>query len=62
MKKITFILFYLIFLGTLTLSAQSIIKTPAPPRPAGQTDVLGLRCDPIPTVRVGFIGIGQHVW
>jgi hypothetical protein len=31
-----------------------------PQRPAGQTDVLELRCDPIPVVRVGFIGIGQR--
>ena len=31
-----------------------------PPRPAGQTDVVGLRCDPIPVVRAAFIGIGQR--
>jgi len=31
-----------------------------PPRPAGQTDVIGLRCDPIPVVRVAFIGLGQR--
>ena len=28
------------------------------PRPNGQTDVIGLACDPIPIVRVAFIGIG----
>lgn len=31
-----------------------------PPRPAGQTDVVGLRCDPIPVVRIAFIGLGQR--
>ena len=31
-----------------------------PPRPAGQTDVVGLRCDPIPVVRAAFIGLGQR--
>ena len=29
-----------------------------PPRPKGQTDVIGLRYDPIPNVRVGVIGLG----
>ncbi|MDR0364844.1 MAG: Gfo/Idh/MocA family oxidoreductase [Bacteroidales bacterium] len=37
-----------------------MIKTEAPPRPEGQTDVLALRCDPISTVRVGFIGLGMR--
>ena len=31
-----------------------------PPRPAGQTDVIGLRCEPIPVVRVAFIGLGNR--
>ncbi|MDR1155496.1 MAG: Gfo/Idh/MocA family oxidoreductase [Bacteroidales bacterium] len=31
-----------------------------PSRPAGQSDVIGLRCDPIPTVRVAFIGLGMR--
>jgi len=31
---------------------------PEPARPEGQTDVLELRCDPIDTVRVAFIGVG----
>ena len=31
-----------------------------PPRPKGQTDVIGLRCDPVPTVRVAFIGLGNR--
>lgn len=41
-------------------SSVKMIKTPIPPRPTGQSDVLGLRCDPIPTVRVGFIGLGMR--
>ena len=31
-----------------------------PQRPAGQTNVLQLRCDPIPTVRIAFIGLGMR--
>jgi hypothetical protein len=31
---------------------------PEPPRPEGQTDVIELRCDPIDTVHVAFIGLG----
>jgi predicted dehydrogenase len=33
---------------------------PEPPRPEGQTDVLELRCDPIDTVRIAFIGVGSR--
>ncbi len=33
---------------------------PEPPRPAGQSDVIELRCDPIETVRVAFIGLGNR--
>jgi len=31
---------------------------PESPRPAGQTDVIELRCDPIDTVHIAFIGLG----
>lgn len=37
-----------------------MVKTPAPQRPAGQKDVLQLACEPIPTVRVAFIGLGMR--
>lgn len=37
-----------------------VIKTPVTERPAGQTDVLQLTTDPIPTVRVAFIGLGMR--
>ncbi|WP_239056713.1 MULTISPECIES: Gfo/Idh/MocA family oxidoreductase [unclassified Parabacteroides] len=40
--------------------AGQMIKTPVPVRPAGQTDVLKLKTDPIPTVRVAFIGLGMR--
>jgi len=33
---------------------------PEPPRPGGQTDVIELRCDPIDTVRIAFIGVGSR--
>ncbi len=31
---------------------------PEPPRPEGQSDVIELRCDPIDTVHVAFVGLG----
>jgi len=37
-----------------------VISNPTPKRPTGQQDVLQLRCDPIPTVRVAFIGLGMR--
>lgn len=37
-----------------------MISTPVPARAAGQTDVLALQTDPIPTVRVAFIGLGMR--
>jgi len=33
---------------------------PEPPRTEGQTDVIELRCDPIDTVRIAFIGLGNR--
>lgn len=40
--------------------AQTMIEFPEPARPVGQKDVIGLKCDPIPTVRVAFIGLGMR--
>ncbi len=37
-----------------------MVKFEAPERPVGQENVLQLRCDPIPTVRVAFIGLGSR--
>ena len=39
---------------------DNIIKTPVPERAAGQTDVVGLRTEPMDSVRVGFIGVGMR--
>lgn len=46
--------------GQQTSKPSSVISTPIPTRAAGQTDVLALQCDPIPTVRVAFIGLGMR--
>lgn len=37
-----------------------VIKTNVPERPAGQTDVLELKTEALPTVRVAFIGLGMR--
>ncbi|MDH8702685.1 putative dehydrogenase [Dysgonomonadaceae bacterium PH5-43] len=36
------------------------IPTPTPERPAGQTDVLQLTTEPMPTVRIAFVGLGMR--
>jgi hypothetical protein len=41
-------------------SAPQMITTPVPERPAGQSDLIGFAVDPIPVVRVGFIGLGMR--
>lgn len=38
--------------------AKELFKTPE--QSAGQKDVLELRCEPIDTVRIGFIGLGMR--
>ena len=39
---------------------SAMIEFPEPTRPAGQQDVLELRCDPIDTVRIAVIGLGMR--
>ena len=52
--------------GCNNFSGQCSVKQAAeaisaePVRPAGQTDVIGLRCDPLPVVRMAFIGVGSR--
>lgn len=46
--------------GASKTEESHIIKTVVPERPAGQKDVLALRHDPIPVVRIGFIGLGMR--
>ncbi len=41
-------------------NSGSIITTQTPLRPAGQQDVLLLATEPLPTVRVAFIGLGMR--
>lgn len=61
MRKLFIYLFACIFFAGCAQQEQTrLITLPIPDRAAGQTDVLALRCDPIPTVRVGFIGIGMR--
>ncbi len=40
--------------------APKMLRTPVLERPAGVEDVVGLRCAPLDTVRVGFIGLGMR--
>ena len=45
---------------TQNQQSDGIIRTEVPVRPAGQENVLGLRTDPMETVRVGFVGLGMR--
>lgn len=62
------LLLFLIALGacsnTETRNEETLFQAqelfPEPPRPEGQTDVIELRCDPIDTVRIAFIGVGSR--
>lgn len=38
----------------------NVIRTDVPPRPQGQESVLGLRTEPIETVRIGVVGLGMR--
>ncbi len=60
MKKFFLLLVASTIFNVFNSFSQGIIKTSVPPRTAGQKDVLELRCAPIPTVRIGFIGIGMR--
>lgn len=46
--------------ATTRETKSRIITTKVPDRLPGQTDVLELKVDPIPTVRVAFIGLGMR--
>lgn len=46
--------------GNTQEPVSKVIKTVVPERPAGQSDVVALTSDPIPVVRVGFIGLGMR--
>ena len=62
MKRFTSIASALFMAGLLLSCNNSpqMITFPEPPRPAGTTDVLELRCEPLDTVRIAFIGLGMR--
>jgi len=53
-------LFCLIALLSGCTEKNGMINTPTPPRPTEQTDVLQLTAEPLPVVRVAFIGLGMR--
>jgi len=58
-KSLVFLLL-ICFLFSCQEQGPKTIKTHVPSRPAGQEDVLKLKSDPIPVVRVAFIGLGMR--
>lgn len=62
-KILLVLLAFSVFLGCSKQTSENIdrvIRTPVPERASGQTDVLELKADPIPVVRVAFIGLGMR--
>ena len=61
--KFHLLLYIVIFSVSCTVTKQNgikMIELKEPKRPAGQENVLQLAVDPIPTVRIGFIGVGNR--
>jgi len=49
-----------LFLSQMESKQPEMVRFKTPKRPTGQENVLQLQCDPIPTVRVAFIGLGMR--
>jgi len=72
MRKISLILLSVLTVLMISCSTDTSQKSakettfeardlfPEPPRPDGQEDVIELKCDPIETVRIAFIGLGMR--
>ena len=59
MKRI-FIVLLAIAAVCSCVSKSGVIQVEVPKRPAGQEHVLGLAAEPLDTVRVGFVGLGNR--
>ena len=60
MKRFNILFLTLIFTVSGFSQSSGQIQNPEPQREAGQRNVLQLAVDPISTVRVGFIGLGNR--
>ena len=60
MKRFNTLFLVLVFTVSGFAQPSGQIQHPEPPREKGQRDVLRLAVDPIPTVRIGFIGLGNR--
>ena len=62
MKALRFFVFCAALSVLLASCAQDnkIIRTPVPPRPAGQEDMIQFRADPIENVGIGIVGVGDR--
>ncbi|MCI2082026.1 MAG: Gfo/Idh/MocA family oxidoreductase [Bacteroidales bacterium] len=59
-RKLLYLGLALLVLGGCSQANRKIITMPEPKREAGQTDMLQFKCDPVPIVRVGVIGLGMR--
>ena len=59
-SKLLILLSIFSLLSSCCCDSKKMIATHTPKRPAGQTDVLQLKTEPIPVVRIAFIGLGMR--
>lgn len=57
---VLFVILLSVSCASIKQHEAKIIELTEPKRPAGQENVLQLAVDPIPTVRIGFIGVGNR--
>ena len=60
MKPLSSLIAFFLLICTACTPRSYVISTPQPSRTAGQTDVLGLACAPLDTVRIAVIGLGMR--
>lgn len=63
MRKLVSILCVVLIMATTAMAQTTTsgpVKLVTPQRPAGQKDVIELRCEPIKNVRVAVIGLGNR--
>ena len=59
-KALLFIICAVVLVPACSNQYNPVIRTKVPVREAGQTDVIQLRTEPLPVVRVAFIGLGMR--
>ena len=60
MKRYIFLIAVLAAVLSSCSEKKNVITVNTPERPAGQESILGLRTEPLETVRIGVVGLGMR--